>query len=167
MFEVRPNHFRGLRMMDLGSSDGKRLCDLRLQNGMPLHEFHHALLQFAFPELELILLNYSDWFTAACRPDFFYLHFLALFIRDGILFENFLPADSEELRFARERVIPSFTRAIELFGVKPLIVPLLPRDKESFADCERWDSYAGELLPEALRLSGIRSRKYSTPGQVI
>lgn len=139
--------------MNFGEMDGQRLCDLRLLNGMPLTEFHHALLQFAFPELKLILHDYSEWFTAACRPDFYYLHFLSLFIRGGILFENYLADDAEELRFAHERVLPSFAKAVELFGVKPLIVPLLPRDKESFADCERWDSYAAELLPEALRLS--------------
>jgi hypothetical protein len=152
-FEVRPDHFRGLRVINFGQMEGQRLCDMRLASGMTLPEFHHALLNRGAPEINGHLKDFWPWFSVARRHEFYYLHYLALFLRDGILFENFLADDPEELRFARERVIPSFAKAVELFGVRPLIVPLLPRDKESFIDCERWRSYAGALFPEALRLS--------------
>ena len=156
IFEVRPHHFRGLRVLNFGQADGQRLRDLKLCSGVSLPEFHHALLHSAFPGINGGLHDFSSWFSTVCRQDHYYLHYLALFIRDGILFENFLADDPEELRFARERVIPSFARAVELFGVRPLIVPLLPRDKESYEDCERWRSYDGNLYAEALRFSTQR-----------
>ena len=149
LFEVRPNHFRGLRIMNFGQMDGQRLCDLRLKNDMPLPEFHHTLLHYAFPEMNAHLHDFSEWFNAVRREDFYYLHYLALFICDGILFENFFANDPEELRFARERAIPSFTKAVELFGVRPLIVPLLPRETENE---DSWCRHVGSLYPEALRL---------------
>jgi hypothetical protein len=149
VFEVRPHHFRGLRVLNFGQSDGQRLCDLRLSSGVSLPEFHHALLHRAVPGISGSLHDFSSWFSTVCRQDHYYLHYLALFIRDGILFENFLADDPEELRFARERVIPSFTRAVELFGVRPLIVPLLPRESE----CDdRWRSHDGALYSHAVNL---------------
>jgi hypothetical protein len=152
-FEIVPDRFRGLHLMDGSPLEGRKLGELKLKNGTALPQFHRALMRHTFPEFVRHQVDISRWFSEARRDKFYYLHYLALFIRDGILFENFLAADPEELRFAREHVIPSFTRAVELFSVRPLIVPLVPLDKESFADCERWRSYAGDLLPEAQRLS--------------
>ena len=148
-FEVRPSHFRGLPIMADFGFDGRRLCDFRLVNGMSLPEFHHALLLRAFPSFEYHLRDYSQWFSAARQNGALYLHYLALFICDGILFENFIAADPEEWRFARERMLPSFAKVIETFGVKPLIVPLLPRETEHD---EHWRSHPGALHPVALNL---------------
>jgi hypothetical protein len=149
-FEIRPSSFRGLHIMDgSGRMDGTKLGKLRLPNGMTLPAFHRALLDYAFHNFARHVIDYSQWFSEARREEFYYLHYLALFIRDGILFENFLADDPEELRFARERVIPSFAKAVELFGVRPLIVPLLPRESESH---ERWRCHGGALYEPARRL---------------
>ena len=118
-------------------------------NGMSLPEFHHALLCRAFPGFERHLRDYSRWFCAVRQNENSYLHYLALFVCDGILFENFIATDPEERRFACERMLPSFAKALETFGVKPLIVPLLPPDTE---DDEYWRSHSGALHPIARNL---------------
>jgi hypothetical protein len=148
LFEVRPNHFSSLRILP-PRAERRRLCDLLVTNGMTLPAFHRVLLQQAFPEFEHHVQDFSQWFSTACREQHYYLRYLALFICDGILFENFLADDPEELHFVRERVLPSFAKAIELFGVKPLIVPLLPCETECD---ERWRSYRGDLYDFAKRL---------------
>ena len=148
-FEIRPNHYRAPRITDFGQLEGQRLCDFELFNGMSLPEFHHALLRCAFPGFERHLRDYSKWFSASQRNGDSYLHYLALFICDGILFENFLSDDREERRFVRERVMPCFIKNLETFGVKPLIVPLLPRESEND---EHWRAHPGALHSVALNL---------------
>ncbi len=149
VFETKPDVFRGLHIMDNSSPmAGSRLKELRLKNGMSMPMFHRALMDYAFPEFGSNIIDYSTWFSAARRKDT-YLHYLSLFICDGILFENFLADDVEELRFTRERVTPSFASAIELFGVRPLIVSLLPRETEGD---DYWRSHSGELYAHAVDL---------------
>ncbi|MCU0782972.1 MAG: hypothetical protein MUF81_02785 [Verrucomicrobia bacterium] len=148
VFEVRPKDFVGLRVLS-HQMGRRRLCDLAVANGTTLPAFHRALLRSAFPEFEQHILDISSWFSNARREGFCYLHVLALFICDGILFENFLANDPEEQRFTRERILPSFAKAVEIFGVKPLIVPLLPRETECD---ERWRSHRGDLYDFAKRL---------------
>ena len=148
-FEVRPNHFRGLPIMKDFGFDGRRLCDFSLANGMSLPSFHHALLRCAVPGFERHLRDYSPWFSSMRRNGEAYLRYLALFICDGILFENFLPDDSEERRFVREKVMPCFAKALEIFGINPLIVRLLPRETEND---EYWRAHSGALHPVALNL---------------
>ena len=155
-FEVRPNHYRSTRITKFGQIEGQRLCDIKMANGMSLPAFHHALMRCAFPDYERHLRDCSHWFSAARRIGDSYLHYLALFICYGILFENFLPDDPEERRFTRERMLPSFVKAVELFGVKPLIVPLLPRETEND---KRWRSHPGALHPVAISLLHGNKRK--------
>lgn len=149
IFEVRPNHFRPPRKTNLAEMEGRRLCDIKLYGKISLPAFHHALLRHAFPDYERHLLDCSPWVMAARRNGDFYPQYLTLFICYGILFENFLPDDREERRFAREKVMPCFNKIIEMFGVKPLIVSLLPRETEND---EHWRAHPGALHPVALNL---------------
>jgi hypothetical protein len=163
-FEVRPKHFRGLRIIDDFGFDGRRLCDFRLMNGMSLPSFHHALLTHAFPGFERHLRDYSHWFSAARRAEDCYLHYLALFIFDGILFDNFVSADPEERRFACRKVQPCFAKAVETFGVKPLIVRLLPTDTEND---EHWRAHPGALHRVAYGLLHDSQKEINTcPGRI-
>jgi hypothetical protein len=152
-FTVRCNQVRGLKIVDFeDQTDGappRPMDELMTRNGWGLVRWHHALLEHAHPASGPHVADYSAWISQASRHEFYYLRYLALFICDGILFENFLADDPEELRFARERVIPSFAKAVELFGVRPLIVPLLPRESE----CDdRWRSHDGALYSHAVNL---------------
>lgn len=149
-----PNHNYSPRITNICEIGGQRLCDITLSNGVSLLEFHHAMLDEAFPGFEHNLRDFSLWFSSARRNGYAYLHYLALFVWNGILFENFIAADPGERRFARERVVPSYAKAIEIFGVKPLIVRLLPADTEND---EHWRAHPGALHSVALDLlNGIK-----------
>jgi hypothetical protein len=52
-----------------------------------------------------------------------------------------LPTPSEE-RFAREIIIPAFIHVRQTFGLSPLIIELIPRNK---AGRIYWDSYSKEV----------------------
>ena len=153
-FEVRLNQPRGLHLMQDSRFDGRKIADIRISNGMALTGFHHALLDLSFPNFQQNIRDYSDWYSSACHGEFFYLRYLALFICDGILFENFIFDDPEERRFTEERVMPSFEKAFEIFGVKPLIVSLAPLAIEAE---ERWHHHAGHLYYPAIKL--VRGRR--------
>lgn len=113
-FEVPPNHYRGLPIIRDFGFDGRKLCEFLLVNGMALSAFHHSLLCSAFPGFERHLRDYSQWFSAARRDRDAYLHYLALFINDGILFENYLSDDSEERCFAVEKCSPASPKPLKL-----------------------------------------------------
>jgi hypothetical protein len=70
-----------------------------------------------------------------------------LFICHGVLFENFV-TNVEEQRFAEEVVYPAFKEVEQLFGLKPLIVPLLPPHN---ASDKYWFCYSEEVEKEVLR----------------
>ena len=56
----------------------------------------------------------------------YYFVFFSLFITNGILFENYFSQDKSEYDFFCRNIIESFNKVEEYFGVRPLIVPLLP-----------------------------------------
>lgn len=148
-FEVRPKHYRVPRLSNFGLMEGRRLCDCQLVNDMTLPDFHHALMRHMYPGFERHLQDCSKWFSEMRRNGEAYLRYLALFIADGILFDNYLSEDLEERRFVYERIIPCFGKAVEIFGVKPLIVPLLPLETEND---EHWRAHPGALHSVALNL---------------
>ena len=147
----------GLRAVDLKSLECKphpRLCDIKTKNGLKLTDYHHALLETAYPGCEKHIVDFSDWFIESRYGELYYLRYLALFICHGILFENFIVEDKSELQFVRERVIPSFVRVTELFDVRPLIVPILPHDSEN---SDYWRSLPVSLYSRAVEL--LQSKK--------
>lgn len=139
--------------------DGRRFDEIPSLNGCSLVEFHHRLLAHAHPRLASRIRDASDWIFTASQISPRYLHLLSLAITDGVLFENFFMDDPEERRFMEERILPSFHRAIELFGVKPLIVRLFTPEEENTPIC--WQ-YPGELYPFARDLLNGNTRNHSS-----
>lgn len=122
-----------LRIVDFKKWEGKNLTDVETIWGENLRSFHRTLLFDEVPEVVNNIVDFSEWFNIARQENgFYYLKFLSLFIRNGVLFENFLGNDADENSFFQEKVAPSFKKATEIFGVKPLIFPLLPiRDEKN------------------------------------
>ncbi len=90
----------------------------------------------------------TDWYRRNGNKSLsHYKPFLALFICHGVLFENFL-TEGKERDFTFNVVLPAFKTVEQLFGMKPLIVRLLPRESE--AD-KKWMWYPGHLEKEVLR----------------
>ena len=142
-------HRCALRVVDFARHDGRRFAEIETRGGRPLREFHHALLAHAAPALAGCVREVSVWNRAAGAVGPRYLHLLALAVRDGILVENFCVNDAEERRLALERVLPSFACAEALFGVRPLVVPVVEPEHE---DEPIWRHYPGALFPVAQAL---------------
>ncbi len=59
------------------------------------------------------------------------------------MFDNYLLDDKEESEFYLKKVEPSFKKAEEIFGIRPLVYPLLPIEFERDV---RWHSYPEHLF---------------------
>ena len=120
------------KIVDFNIMEGKLLCDVTTLNNQNLIEFHRDLLFRKYPTIQREdIFDFSDWFNQHKNIDgYYYLHYLALFICHGVLFENFILGNGEK-EFTEQKILPSFLKLIEIFGVKPLIVPATPLKYEN------------------------------------
>ena len=113
-------------IIDFNYWGGEKLSAVRTLWGQPLIEFHHEFFDATFRPLSDCTFDASDWFTINGKNAHgYYQNFLSLFIRHGILFENFM-LDEKEFTFTRDVVLPAFIAVCRATGRKPLIVPLEP-----------------------------------------
>lgn len=130
-------------IVDFNTEEGNRISDVKTLNGKSLVEFHHDILKKRFPDEAFRIKDISEWFDKVRNLDEYYVYYLSLFIRDHILFENFLYNEEEESKFTINKFLPSFEKVTKIFGVKPLIVPLLPHEHEksnlwfSYGECSK------------------------------
>ncbi|MBI4686204.1 MAG: hypothetical protein HY756_00180 [Nitrospirae bacterium] len=111
-----------------------------------LVDFHHRMLSIVAPQIELF--DGSYWVKSnGGKAENYYVNLLTPFICHGILFENFV-TNAEEQRFAEEVVYPAFKEVEQLFGLKPLILPLLPPHN---ASDKHWFCYSEKVEKEVLR----------------
>lgn len=116
-------------IIDFFKSDGKKFKEIKTLWGESFVDFHHRILG-ANPSC-IKILDFSSWYKKrGGNATDYYPYILSLFICHGILFENFLMYGKES-KFTHEIVKPSFKKVEEYFGVKPLIVPLVPHDEVS------------------------------------
>lgn len=128
------------RIIDFCRWDGQPLRQVRTLWGEGLIDFHHRLLAAHLPGVEWC--DNTAWLQRmGGKPALFWPRLMALFVRDGILFENFHSGGQEE-DFTRDIIRPALAEAEERFGLAPLIVPLVPREREREV---RWSWYPGEL----------------------
>ena len=127
-------------LVDFNKWEGKALAEVETFSGKKLKEIHNKLFSEAFPEHRENLVDISLWFDAVRNgyDDYYYLGFLALGISHGVIFENFMLDDERERDFFLSKVAPSFRKIEELFGLKPLISPVLP---VSNAKLDEWYHY--------------------------
>lgn len=126
-------------LCDFNVSTGKKLKDVTCLNGEGLIALHHRLFKVLTGlNPETYTVDASDWFkSVGGKADLYYEKMLTLIIRDGILFENFMPLRSESA-FTKTIVAPAFDRLKSQYGVTPLIVRLLPEKEEVR---QFWDAY--------------------------
>lgn len=132
---------RRLNGVDVNDAAGKPFERIHAHNGQRFIDFHHGLLRGYFPQTEVH--DMSDWIESWPTMDAFYDAYLSLCIRDCVLLESFRTEGSE--RDLTEQVfLPAWQRAVERFGVKPLIVALEPASGPLDL---YWYSYPAEVLP--------------------
>lgn len=124
--------------------EGKPMSTIQTKSGESLIFLHHKLFLNKYPKLESNIIDISDWFKVS-RSYFknYYTGFLSLFIVNGVLLENFILDDDYERNFFIDKIYPSFCEIEEIFGIKPLIYPLLPLKDENN---KKWlEYYEGDL----------------------
>ncbi|MFZ2620950.1 MAG: hypothetical protein WAX85_02480 [Minisyncoccia bacterium] len=119
-----------LNVIDFNRSNGKSISSVKTLWGQSLVNFHHELFIRRFKNFKDIFFDASNWFhDNGGNASGYYKQFLSLFIKDAILFDNFL-LDDKELTFTKEVFLLAFISIIKETGVKPLIVALEPTEIE-------------------------------------
>lgn len=135
------------RVIDFHSWDGKPLNRIETLWGEPLLAFHHRLLASRCPGVEIT--DNTEWLRRmGGKPDLFWPRLFALFLCHGLLFENFHP-EGHETTFTRDIIRPALAEVASRFGHAPLIVPLVPLERERDL---YWSWYPDTLEPEVRHL---------------
>lgn len=124
-------------VIDLGGKEENRLIkEIDTLWGEKFVDFHHRSLNAFYEDIEIH--DGSQWYHDMGKDaKEYYRYVLALYIRNGVLFENFLITKNEE-KFTREVLLPAFEFVYKKFGVKPLIVPIFPQNE---SDSKYWWCY--------------------------
>ena len=118
------------KVIEFNGNDGKSLRDVVTTWGQSLVDFHRELFNaWNNDKHEVIFFDASEWFKGK-GPKEYYEDFLKIFIKNGILFENFVLQSKKEEWFTREVFLPVFIKVWIKTGYKPLIVSLAPTDIE-------------------------------------
>ena len=112
--------------------EGKPIRSIRTLWGQDLVDFHHDLLRKAGSNITLF--EGSDWYLSFdFKSKEYYKYFLAVFIRNAILFENFsCVGDPQENKFINEVFLPALKDVETVFGMKPLIVRTTPQEEDIY-----------------------------------
>lgn len=123
--------------VDFASWEGAPLAQVEMPDGRKLRELHHEWFNESFPEHSDKIVDISEWFDSHRNghDGHYYLGFLALGLYHGIIFENFMLDDPREREFFMKKVVPSYHELERIFGIKPLISPVLP------IQCARFDEW--------------------------
>lgn len=119
-------------IIDFNTYNGKKISEVKTLWGEGLTDFHHKLFDVNYSHCNTgYFFDGSNWFVnCGASAVQYYKKFLALMIRNGILFENFM-LDSDELLFTKGTFLPAYQSVFDYFGVKPIIVPINPTEVES------------------------------------
>lgn len=134
--------FEHINTIDINTSNNQPLSTIKTLWGQSLVDFHHELFFKQFPDLNNHIFNLSEWLHKnGHSAKNYYKLFLTLFLKHGILFENFL-LDGSELPFTKEVILPAILEITEETGHKPLIIALEPTMVEG---SKFWQSHMYEM----------------------
>ncbi len=113
------------KVIDLsGKEEKKPFKEISTLWGENFVDFHHRLFFKHFPEAKVF--DGSKWYkNKGTKAKEYYIFVFALSICHGVLFETFFDNGYEE-GFTKEVAAPAFQFVTEYFGVKPLVVPIIP-----------------------------------------
>jgi len=112
------------KIIDLEKADNKPFKKIKTIWGENLIDFHHDLFNKYYKNTKIF--DVSTFKTNGETSYEVYLKMFAIFICHGVLFENyFVNSNKDERKFTLKVIKPAFEKIKEIFGVKPLIVPLV------------------------------------------
>lgn len=123
-------------------ASGRRFDRIETIWGEPFMEFHHRLVRSLYPSFQCNC-EASDWMRQWGPIAIGYTRYFALLTCFAISFENY-SLNNHESEFTRAVVLPAFHATVARFGVKPLIVRLMPPESEYDS---YWSCYPASLKP--------------------
>lgn len=119
---------RGATVVDFNLYNSKKISEVKTLWGESLVDFHHALFGTIYStekSKEFLFFDASGWYhELGGEVSVYYKYILLLFIKNGILFEDFVLDDIEEILFIRKVFLKAFIDIYLETGLKPLICPL-------------------------------------------
>jgi len=114
-----------LNIVDFNSESGKIFRDVKTLWNEDFVAFHHRISTHILSRnTTLEVMELSSWLKKnGGVASKYYKYYLALFLCHGILVESYF-LDKKEKSFINTVVLSNFKRLEEIFGVKPLVVPL-------------------------------------------
>jgi hypothetical protein len=127
-FKKDENHGNGTidheYLINFIESENKPLNEVTTLWGENLVDFYHRIIESS--KIDIDTFDISKWYKEkGGRAKKYMKYYLALFICNGVLFENYLIQKNEK-QFTYNVVLPAFKEIKEQFGLKPLIVPIMP-----------------------------------------
>jgi hypothetical protein len=122
--------FECKNVIDFNQCNNKPIHSINTHWNQSLVDFHHEIFTKGYPTLKNNVFDLSSWlheFGSSAKD--YYKPFLTLFLKNGILFENFL-LEGKELSFTKEIILPTLIEIAKETGHKPLIVALEPTEIE-------------------------------------
>lgn len=130
-------------IIDFIDSENKPFSEIVTFDDGSFVDYHHSLYIKRYGKLPKTF-DVSFFKKENLSPKEVYERIFSLCIMNGVLFENFIRKDNEhEKEFSEKVVIPAYNETVRRFGVKPLIVPLLPLKSEERVE---WMWYKGDLF---------------------
>ncbi len=126
-------------VVDFNQTNGKKFIEMKTSWGDDFISFHHSI----FPHI-VDCFDATDWYAEHGKQvGLYYKKLLCLFLKDGVMFENFLIKDTTENPFIKEVFLPAFLEIVKETGYKPLITVLEHPEDEGH---EHWMYYPEEIL---------------------
>jgi hypothetical protein len=152
VFKSNEIKFDIFKIIDFDKYKGKKICDIYTLWGEYLISFHHRILDYYYPNLNKYIFDYSDWFHShgGMAKDYYY-NFLALFLYNAVLFDNFRD-DGKEGEFCIKIFKPALDSVKEKFNLMPLISPIQEIEDENNP---KWWGYDLSKKEKIIELSNI------------
>jgi hypothetical protein len=132
------------KVIDIEKCENKCFKDIKTLWGEDFIKFHRRLTSKKYGKIKNF--DVSNFKTNGENAYEVYLKVFSLFVCNGILFENyFVSSNKDERKFTSDVIIPAFKKINEIFGIKPLIVPLVNREEDGYLF---WQFYPDDLINE-------------------
>jgi hypothetical protein len=136
------------KIIDLEKNDGKIFDKIKTRSGEKLIDLHHRLFKPHIKESKIIDISKLAKSNGNSSNDL-YPYYLSIFTCFGILLEAYDLGNGDELKFARNTVLPAFEKVESEFGIRPLIVRLYDKNDEG----NQYWSYYPEFLMKQISLN--------------
>lgn len=133
-------------VINMQQNENKVLSSIKTKWNESLVDFHHELFSHAYPGVEIA--NAPDWPAFSNKkPTEIYDKFLALFVCNGVLFENFVISDSSR-DFFDAIVSKAYKNVSRVIGCEPIIVKLDYRKFDLENKIWNYSEYLEPLISE-------------------